>query len=97
MFSNTLKGIKADFKPMYVKTRSAGTAWLDTGTFESLLQAGQYVQTIEDRQGLKIASPEEVAFRSGFISAAELKALAQPLIKSGYGDYLLRIAAEEQA
>ncbi|MGB1557035.1 MAG: glucose-1-phosphate thymidylyltransferase, partial [Oceanococcaceae bacterium] len=49
------------------------------------------------RQGLKIASPEEVAFRSGFISAAELKALAQPLIKSGYGDYLLRIAAEEQA
>lgn len=80
-----------------VERMGRGTAWLDTGTHDSLLEAGMFIHTLEKRQGLKIASPEEVAFRSGFISAAELKALAQPLIKSGYGDYLLRIAAEEQA
>ena len=80
-----------------VERMGRGTAWLDTGTHDSLLEAGMFIHTLEKRQGLKIASPEEVAFRSGFISAAELKALAQPLIKSGYGDYLLRLAAEEQA
>ena len=66
-----------------------GTAWLDTGTFKSLMQAGQYVQVIEDRQGLKIGAIEEVAWRMGYISDNELEALAQPLVKSGYGAYLL--------
>ncbi|MDQ6481571.1 glucose-1-phosphate thymidylyltransferase RfbA [Dyadobacter sp. LHD-138] len=66
-----------------------GTAWLDTGTFESLMQAGQFVQVIEERQGLKIGCIEEVAFRMGFIKAKELEEIAKPLIKSGYGKYLL--------
>ncbi len=68
-----------------------GTAWLDTGTFQSLMQAGQFVQVIEERQGLKIGCIEEVAFRRGFISAGQLETLAQPLMKSGYGQYLLRL------
>ncbi|MFY7811605.1 MAG: glucose-1-phosphate thymidylyltransferase RfbA, partial [Flavobacterium sp.] len=62
-----------------------GTAWLDTGTFQSLMQAGQFVQVIEERQGLKIGSIEEAAYKMGFINAAQLKEIAQPLIKSGYG------------
>lgn len=66
-----------------------GTAWLDTGTFNSLMQAGQFVQVIEERQGLKIGSIEEAAFRMGYIDADELKVLAQPLLKSGYGSHLL--------
>ena len=70
---------------------SRGTAWLDTGTFASLIQASQFVQVIEERQGLKIGCIEEVAFRMGFIDAAQLEALAQPLLKSGYGQYLLEI------
>lgn len=68
-----------------------GTAWLDTGTFNSLMQASQFVQVIEERQGLKIGSIEEAAFRMGFIDAAQLKILAQPLLKSGYGTHLLSI------
>lgn len=68
-----------------------GTAWLDTGTFNSLMQAGQFVQVIEERQGLKIGSIEEAAFRMGFIDAEQLKALAKPLLKSGYGTHLLSI------
>jgi len=68
-----------------------GTAWLDTGTFESLLQAAQFVAVIEQRQGLKIGCIEEVAYRMGFISAADLQLLAQPLLKSGYGQYLLTL------
>lgn len=68
-----------------------GTAWLDTGTFSSLIQAQQFVQVIEDRQGLKIGCIEEIAYRQGFISADELRAIASPLIKSGYGQYLLQI------
>ncbi|GMV99500.1 MAG: glucose-1-phosphate thymidylyltransferase [Candidatus Hydrogenedentota bacterium] len=67
-----------------------GTAWLDTGTFESLMQAAQFVQVIEDRQALKIGCIEEAAYRMGFIDAAQMKALAEPLRKSGYGDYLLK-------
>lgn len=68
-----------------------GTAWLDTGTFQSLMQAGQFVQVIEDRQGLKVGCIEEVAYRMGFIDAEQLKEIAKPLVKSGYGAYLLNI------
>lgn len=68
-----------------------GTAWLDTGTFNSLMQASQFVQVIEERQGLKIGSIEEAAFKMGFINADQLKTLAQPLLKSGYGTHLLSI------
>ena len=70
---------------------SRGTAWLDTGTFTSLMQAGQFVQIIEERQGLKIGCIEEIAYRMGFISADELEKIAKPLVKSGYGEYLLKI------
>lgn len=68
-----------------------GTAWLDTGTFESLLQASQFVEVLENRQGLKVGCIEEVAYRKGFIDAAQLKILAGPLMKSGYGEYLLSL------
>ena len=70
---------------------SRGTAWLDTGTFASLMQAGQFVQIIEERQGLKIGCIEEIAYRMGFITADQLKEIAKPLVKSGYGEYLLKI------
>ncbi|SEA45664.1 glucose-1-phosphate thymidylyltransferase RfbA [Bizionia paragorgiae] len=68
-----------------------GTAWLDTGTFKSLMQAGQFVEVIEDRQGMKIGAIEEVAYRMGFITKDQLKEVATPLIKSGYGKYLLKL------
>lgn len=68
-----------------------GTAWLDTGTFNSLMQASQFVQVIEERQGLKIGAIEEAAFKMGFIDAEQLKKLAQPLLKSGYGNHLLSL------
>ena len=71
---------------------SRGTAWLDTGTFESLMQAGTFVQVIEDRQGLKIGCIEEIAYRMNFIDAAQLRKLGEPLLKSGYGKYLIDIA-----
>lgn len=74
-----------------VELLGRGAAWLDTGTHESLLQAAQFIETIEARQGLKICCPEEIAYRSGFIDAAQLERLAAPLAKSGYGDYLLEI------
>jgi len=74
-----------------VAVLNRGTAWLDTGTFTSLMQAGQFVQVIEERQGLKIGCIEEVAYRNGFISAEQLKQIAEPLVKSGYGTYLMNI------
>jgi glucose-1-phosphate thymidylyltransferase len=71
-----------------------GTAWLDTGTHESLLQAGTFIQTIEERQGLKIACPEEIAFRMGYIDAGQLERLAEALAKTSYGQYLLGVLRE---
>jgi glucose-1-phosphate thymidylyltransferase len=74
-----------------VELMGRGFAWLDTGTHASLLDAGQFVRVLEERQGLKICCPEEIAFSNGFINAEQLEKLAKPLVKSGYGDYLLRI------
>ncbi len=78
-----------------VEMMGRGYAWLDTGTHESLLEASEFIQTIETRQGLKIACPEEIAFRNGFISAPQLEKLAAPLIKSGYGHYLMQVLKEQ--
>ncbi len=78
-------------KKLKVSMLSRGTAWLDTGTFPSLMQAGQFVQVIEERQGLKIGCIEEVAYRNGFISKDQLEKVATPLLKSGYGSYLMSI------
>jgi glucose-1-phosphate thymidylyltransferase len=72
-----------------------GTAWFDTGTFSSLMQAGQFVQVIEERQGLKIGCIEEIAYRNGFISKEQLKKIAEPLVKSGYGKYLLLLSKQK--
>jgi glucose-1-phosphate thymidylyltransferase len=74
-----------------VQVMGRGQAWLDTGTHDSLIEAALYIQTIEKRQGLKIACPEEIAYRQGFIDAAQLQALAQPLMKNGYGLYLMDV------
>jgi glucose-1-phosphate thymidylyltransferase len=74
-----------------VRKMSRGTAWLDTGTFKSLIDATQFVQVIEERQGLKVGCIEEVAFRKGFINAKQLETIAQPLLKSGYGQYLMNL------
>ncbi len=75
-----------------VEIMGRGYAWLDTGTHDSLLEAGQFIATLEKRQGLKVACPEEIAFRAGWISAAQLEAMAQPMLKNGYGQYLMQIA-----
>ena len=74
-----------------VKVMSRGTAWLDTGTFSSLTQASQFVEVIETRQGLKIGCIEELAWRMKFINEEQLRKLAEPLLKSGYGDYLIKL------
>jgi len=78
-----------------VHKMSRGTAWLDTGTFKSLIDATQFVQVVEDRQGLKVGCIEEVAYRKGFINAEQLKKIAQPLLKSGYGQYLMNLLRRE--
>ena len=82
-------------KNLRVSVLSRGTAWLDTGTHTSLLQAGNFVQTIEERQGLKVGCIEEAAYRMGYIDADQLIALAQPSLKSGYGKYLVELAQEK--
>jgi len=78
-------------KKLKVGILDRGTAWLDTGTFASLMQAGQFVQVIEERQGLRIGCIEEIAYRMGYINKEQLKLIAQPLLKSGYGNYLMKM------
>ena len=77
-----------------VEILGRGFAWLDTGTHDSLLHASMFVQTIEQRQGMKVCCPEEIAFRMGFIDSCQLKKLAEPLAMNGYGKYLLRVLEE---
>ena len=78
-----------------VEIMGRGYAWLDTGTHDSLLEAGQFIATLEKRQGLKVACPEEIAYRSGWITATQLESLAQPMLKSGYGKYLQRVLTDK--
>ena len=82
---------------LHVESLGRGHAWLDTGTHESLIHAATFIQTIQERQGFMVSCPEEIAYRMGWISAADLVRLAEPVKKNGYGQYLLKIAAEEQA
>ncbi|MFC5498372.1 glucose-1-phosphate thymidylyltransferase RfbA [Caenimonas terrae] len=84
-----------EMRQLNVQIMTRGYAWLDTGTHDSLLEASQFIATLEHRQGLKIACPEEIAWRSGFISTDQFEALAQPLINNTYGQYLMRILKEE--
>jgi glucose-1-phosphate thymidylyltransferase len=83
-----------DWGELDVKVMGRGHAWLDTGTHDSLIDAASFIQTIEKRQGLKVCCPEEIAFRMGFIDARQLENLAQPLLKSGYGQYLMAVLRE---
>ncbi|GAA5525025.1 glucose-1-phosphate thymidylyltransferase 1 [Microbulbifer aestuariivivens] len=85
-----------DHSLLNVEILGRGSAWLDTGTHDRLLEAAQFVQTMEKRQGLKIACPEEVAYRMGYVGEGELKTLAEPLVKSGYGRYLKKILSSNQ-
>ena len=90
----TLNEMYLNDNALQVQLMGRGFAWLDTGTNQSLLQASQFVQTVEERQGLKIGCVEEIAYRMGYISGDDLRSLADPLRKSGYGEYLLRIVDE---
>ena len=84
-----------DQSALSVQVMSRGTAWLDTGTHESLLEASAFIEVIERRQGLKIACPEEIAYRMGYISAEQLMRLAEPLKRNGYGQYLINVVNEK--
>lgn len=89
-----LNQLYLDQKKLYVELMGRGYAWLDAGTHESLLEASQFIATLENRQGLKIACPEEISFRNGWINASELEKLAELLGKNQYGQYLIRILKE---
>jgi glucose-1-phosphate thymidylyltransferase len=91
-----LNQVYLDQGRLRVEVLERGTAWLDTGTFDSLLDAGNFIRTVEKRQGLKIGSPEEVAWRQGFLTDDELRERAEGLVKSGYGQYLLDLLASGQ-
>jgi glucose-1-phosphate thymidylyltransferase len=90
-----LNQLYLDKHKLHVEVMGRGYAWLDTGTHESLLEASQFIATLENRQGLKVACPEEIAYRQHWISASELEILAAPLLKNGYGQYLKRILQEK--
>ena len=90
----TVNQIYLDSGKLDVQVMGRGYAWLDTGTHDSLLEASVFIQTLEKRQGLKIACPEEIAYRLGYITAGQMEKLAQPLAKNGYGQYLLGILRE---
>jgi glucose-1-phosphate thymidylyltransferase len=90
-----LNRLYLDQKKLHVEVMGRGYAWLDTGTHESLLEASQFIATLENRQGLKVACPEEIAYRQNWITANELEVLAAPLLKNGYGQYLQRILQEK--
>ena len=90
-----LNRIYLERNQLNVEIMGRGYAWLDTGTHESLIEASNFIETIEHRQGLKVSCPEEIAFRKGFINATQLEKLAQPLSKNGYGQYLQRLLKEE--
>lgn len=89
-----LNRVYMDKQQLHVQVLGRGTAWLDTGTQDSLLAAANFVETIEQRQGFKVCCPEEIAYHMGYITASELKKIAEPLINSGYGDYLLGILTD---
>lgn len=89
-----LNRIYLERNQLNVEIMGRGYAWLDTGTHDSLIQASNFIQTIEHRQGLKVCCPEEIAYRKGFITAQQLEKLGQPLAKNGYGQYLKRILKE---
>ncbi len=82
---------------LHLEQLGRGFAWLDTGTHESLMEAGNYIQTIENRQGLKVCCPEEIAYLNGWIDAEQVMRLAKPLIKTGYGEYLVQLVRQEGA
>ncbi len=86
-----LNKLYLDKNQLNVQLMRRGYAWLDTGTHDSLLEAGQFIATLEQRQGLKVACPEEIAYRAGWIDAAQIEKLAQPLLKNGYGQYLMQL------
>ena len=90
-----LNRLYLNINKLHVEVIGRGYAWLDTGTYESLLEASQFIATLENRQGLKVACPEEIAYRQNWITANELEALAVPLLKNGYGQYLQRILEEK--